>query len=75
MLSQNVPQIRPFETNTVHVVVRDLDQLLQTEQPGVLRHTGRLNLYPRDIAERPHEVDNGSLAQYINTNPVNVMRL
>jgi hypothetical protein len=33
---KNIPQIRPLQTDAVHVVVRDLDQLLQTEQSWLL---------------------------------------
>lgn len=39
MLSQDIPQIGPFKTNPIHVVIRDLDQFLQTEESRVLRET------------------------------------
>ena len=40
VLAEDLPHAGPLQTDTVHVVVRDLDQLLQAEQPGVLRNAG-----------------------------------
>lgn len=37
VFSKDVPEIGPFKTDTVHVVIRNFDQLLQTEQTGMLR--------------------------------------
>ena len=36
VLAEDLPHAGPLQTDTVHVVVRDLDQFLQAEQPGVL---------------------------------------
>ena len=36
MFPEDIPQVRPLQTNAVHIVVRDLDQLLQTEQARLL---------------------------------------
>jgi hypothetical protein len=37
MLPQDVPQIGPFETNTIHVVIGYLDEFLETEKSRMLR--------------------------------------
>lgn len=58
VLAQNIPHVRPLQTDTVHVVVRDLHKLLQAEQPGVLGEARGLDLLPRDVTQRPNEVDN-----------------
>ena len=82
VLSQDVPQIRPLKTDTVHVVVRDLDQLLQAEQPRMLGCSRGLDLFPRDIAQRTNEVDNCGLGKsisgwaehiFISTHPRKIM--
>lgn len=61
MLSEDEPNRRPFETDTTHVVIRNLDQLLQAEDAWLLRQTRRLDLLPRDVTQRLNKVDDGSL--------------
>lgn len=46
VLAKDVPFVRPLETDPVHGVVRDLDQLLQTEELWMLGEAGGLNLLP-----------------------------
>ncbi len=61
MLPDDIPKIGPLKTDTTHVVVGDLDKLLQTEQPRMLRKTGWLYLFPSDITQSLHEINDGSL--------------
>lgn len=61
VFSQDVPQIRPLETNPIHVVVRDLDQLLETEQSRMLGEAGGLNFFPGNIAQGLDEIYDSSL--------------
>lgn len=37
VLSKNFPEIGPLETDTIHIVVCNFDQLLQAEQTRMLR--------------------------------------
>jgi hypothetical protein len=79
VFTKDVPDAGPLETNTIHIVVRNVDQLLQAESAGLLRHTRRGYFLPRDIAKRSDEVDDGRLgptrsvfrlrALYINSHP------
>jgi hypothetical protein len=44
--TENYPEIRPFDTNSIHVVVRDIHKFLETEEPRVIGKPGRLDLLP-----------------------------
>lgn len=61
MHSENLPDVGPLETNSTHVVVRDLDQLLEGEETRTIRSARRLDLLPRDVAEGLNELDDGGL--------------
>lgn len=61
MLSQDEPDRRPFEADSAHVVIGNLDELLQAEDARLLRQTRRLDLLPRDVTQRLNKVDDGSL--------------
>ena len=67
MLAEDVPQVRPLQTDAAHVVVRDLDQLLQAEQPRVLRQPRGLDLLPRHVAQGLDKVHDGRLRAEIST--------
>ena len=64
VFSKDIPEIGPFETNSVHVIIRNFDQLLQAEHTWVLRQPGRLYFLPRDITECLDKVNDGSLNPY-----------
>ena len=61
MLSENLPDVGPLETDPSHVVVRDLDQFLEGEETRTIRSARRLDLLPRDVAEGLNELDDGGL--------------
>lgn len=63
MLSENLPDVGPLETNPTHVVIRDLDQLLEGEEARTIRSARRLDLLPRDVAEGLDELDDGRLKE------------
>ena len=56
VLAENCPQTRPLHADAPHVVVGDLDDLLQREQPRIVRHAGALDLLPRHVTQRLHKV-------------------
>jgi len=53
VLAQHLPDARPLEADAAHVVVGDLDQLLQTEHARVRRLA---ELVHRHAAQRAHKV-------------------
>lgn len=61
VVSQDCPDPRPFETNTVHIVISDVHKLLKGEQSGLGSRFGGLNLFPRNLAEASHEVHDSRL--------------
>lgn len=49
ILSQHLPNARPLEPNTAHIVVRNLDDFLQTEHARMVHVT---QLFQRDLPEK-----------------------
>lgn len=39
MIAQDRPHLRPFQSDSSHVIVGDLDELLQTKDSGLLSET------------------------------------
>jgi hypothetical protein len=62
VFAKNIPKIGPLEPNARHIVVGDLDKLLQAEHPRMLRKAGGLNFLPRYVAKCLDEVNNCSLS-------------
>jgi hypothetical protein len=63
VLSDDEEHGGPFETDAVHVVVANLDELLQAEHSRLFGETGSLNLLPRDFRKRTDEVNDGGLRE------------
>jgi len=57
MISHHAPNLRPYETNALHVEVRDLDQLLEAKDARL----STIDLGRRDIAQASHKLNDGIL--------------
>ena len=58
---ENHPDAAPLQPDAVHVVIRNLDELLQAKHTRPCGRAGRLDLFPRDFAESLDKVDDGRL--------------
>lgn len=56
--ADDLPNVRPFESDTAHVVVGNVHQLLQREQSRLRTGGRRLDLLPGHLAEGFDKVDN-----------------
>lgn len=56
VLPKNLPDVGPLETDTIHVVVGDVNQLLKAEKPGLPGLSRGLDLLPRHSTQCSYEV-------------------